>query len=81
MGFSVDADIYEGDVLADGQVEGMQDVAPDEELLHRYADLRIEEGLTMKEAAQRLGVGVDVAKNLNRIFLRSGRPDPRAWSE
>ena len=81
MGFSVDADIYEGDAMADGQSEGVQDAAPDEEMLHRYADLRIEEGLTMKEAAQRLGVSVEVAKHLNRVFLRSGRPDPRSWSE
>lgn len=79
MGFSVDADIYEGDAIAEGHVEENHGVVFEGDILRQYADLRIEEGLTMQEAAQRMGVSVAVAENLNRSFLRLGRPDPQSW--
>ncbi len=65
MGFSVDPEFYDVSVTDDEQGE---------EVLREYMRYRFDEGMTMQDAAQRMGVDVRDAAIMEHKVLRLGRP-------
>jgi DNA-directed RNA polymerase specialized sigma24 family protein len=64
MGFSLGSDFYD----AGGDIDGEHDI------LQEYLRYRFDEGMTVQETAQRMGVDLRDAKIMEHRALRLGRP-------